>query len=337
MTRPAATVGRGRNPASPAGLMTAQDFLAECWGAKVPGYLTIWRMNNKQSHYWRHTAVGDFYDHEPDVFHSIGTCAKELGRHRRPGNDDIAAICGVYLDIDNDKPYGRMAAAAKHTIPTVVVDSGNGIHAYYLFDDGPWIFRSVEERAQAAALVRGWVHAHPAADRGASDLARILRLPETVNAKDTDYPRPVKVIEADGPRHKRADLLDLARANLAGQERTAAWASPRVNLTGDTSAFVAKLDALLDLSPEFAAVWHGERTFPSNKGRTNLSAADLSLCTLAAGAMTDAELAKLIDMHRCEWGTGDDIMKGQRRDYQELTIGKARAAANRDAAVRGLG
>ncbi len=333
MTRPAATVGRGRNPASPAGLMGAQDFLAECWGAKVPGWLTIWRMANKQSHYWPHTAISDFYDYEPDVFHSIGTCVRELGRHRRPGNDNIAAICGLYLDIDGVGGTAELTYAE----PTITVNSGNGIHPYYLFDDGPWIFRSVEERTQAAALVRGWVRLHPAADQSVHDLSRVMRLPETVNAKDTDYPRPVKVIKADGPRHKRADLLDLVRANLAGQTRTDAWSTPHIELTGDTSAFVAKLDALLDLSPEFAAVWHGERTFPTTKGRTNLSAADLSLCTLAAGAMTDPELAKLIDLHRCQWGTAEDIYKGQRRDYQELTIGKARAAANRDAAVRGLG
>ena len=332
MTQATETNGRAPHPRAPAPLMGAQDFLTECWGAKVPGYLTIWRMANKQSHYWPHTAISDFYDYEPDVFHSIGTCVRELGRHRRPGNDNIAAICGVYLDLDG---IGGTAGLT-YAEPTITVNSGNGIHAYYLFDGGPWIFRSVEERTQAAALVRGWVHAHPAADRGASDLARILRLPETVNAKDTDYPRPVKVIKADGPRHKRADLLDLVREHPAPHGCGDADSPTRVKLTGDTSAFVAKLDALLDLSPEFAAVWHGERTFPSDKGRTNLSAADLSLCTLAAGAMTDAELAKLIDMHRCEWGTAEDIYKGQRRDYQELTIGKARAAANRDAAVRGL-
>lgn len=67
-----------------------------------------------------------------------------------------------------------------------------------------------------------------------------------------------------------------------------------------TSIFDAKLDALLAASPEFVATWTHGRRF-----RT-LKAADMSLCSIAAGAMNDAELGQLIAAHRRDWDNPDD-------------------------------
>ncbi len=325
------------------GDMTATQFLTELFTETPSGKITTWELARKRTYYWPGPRVGEHHDQQPDVFFGVGLTARERGRGRRPGNDEVCALAGLYLDIDGVASYVDGDASVKAWIkeylptpPTIVVDSGHGLHAYYLFDGGPWVFRSVEDREAARRLIRGWVALHPAADRGASDLARVLRLPGTINNKDPLDPRLVRVISSGGPRHDVLDLMALVPVggpHGCGDSDNPTHRNGRhIDLAGDTSGFVAKLDALLDLSPEFERRWW-HREAPADP---SLSAYDLSLCTLAAGAMTDAELAKLIDMHRCQFGTGEDIMKGHREKYLRDTIAKARASADRDRAMREL-
>ncbi len=311
------------------GDMTATQFLTELFTDTPSGLITTWELARKRTYYWPGPRVGEHHDQQPDVFFGVGLTARERGRGRRPGNDEVCALAGLYLDIDKADCGGQRISEVE---PTIVVNSGHGIHAYWLFDGGPWVFRSVEDRGAAARLVTGWVRLHPAADQSVHDLARVMRLPGTINNKDQLDPRLVRVITSGGPRHDVLDLMALVPVGSEARGLGPNGNEPYIDLAGDTSGFVAKLDALLDLSPEFERRWW-HREAPADP---SLSAYDLSLCTLAAGAMTDAELAKLIDMHRCQFGTGEDIMKGHREKYLRDTIAKARASADRDRAMREL-
>lgn len=111
------------------------------------------------------------------------------------------AIGGVWLDLDvagvghkkaNLPPTVDAAldlVGAMPLTPTCALSSGGGLHVWWLLKE-PWIFESEKERAQAARIVYGWqcVARDLCAKRGweldsTHDLARVLRLPGTVNRK----------------------------------------------------------------------------------------------------------------------------------------------------------
>lgn len=301
-----------------------QHFLHELWGDTPPGLMQTWTLQDKRSEYHAHRRSVQ-HDGHRDVFTAVGTTARALSPKTRAHAKQICAIAGMWLDLDV-KPgaFRDLEAAIAHAKaylkPTILVDSGHGLHAYHLFGE-PWIFRSLEDRAEAASLAQRWQYLHR---RGGSitidstfDLARLMRLPGTVNAKDPDDPRPVYVIGEPGPGYAVDDVRDLLR-NVKVPDAGTPGTGP-VALTGDTGAFGAKLDALLANSPEFEAVWTGQRLFGS------MSEADLSLCSMAASAMTDPELATLIQTHRSAHGDADAVAKGQRKDYLERTIRRARS------------
>jgi hypothetical protein len=328
----------------------AQGFLELLWGTGPwPGYAQIWTLADRESTYLKDPAAARNFAGKPDVFTAVGMTATRLGARQRAKANQIAAITGCFLDLDIGTAPGNLpnrtcalSFANKHLRPTITIDSGNGVHAWYLFPR-PWIFPQAQ-RADAASLIRRFVtlHQRSAAQRGwhldsVGDLARILRLPDTLNAKDPANPRPVEIIEWQGPRHT-IEALQALVADVPDLQTPAADAIARapVNLTGDTSEFDGKLDALLENSPEFAAVWNHERIVTDNSA----SAYDLSLCTLAAGAMTDPELAVLLYTHRKRWGY--DLNKLNRRAngtdhyYVNRTIGLARDKSTRDQHLRDL-
>lgn len=112
----------------------------------------------------------------------------------------IAAINCLYGEFDV-KDYGSKGAILAHLesapwpAPSVVVDSGGGIHGYWLLRE-PWVLDSDEARAAAEIVQRGWVQRVIGADPSVHDLVRILRIPGTLNFKYTP-PRPVQFLECD--------------------------------------------------------------------------------------------------------------------------------------------
>lgn len=320
--------------------MDARAFLTALWG-DVPQsagpFIQLWTLTDKRSEYYA-SAAGVTVDGQPDVFTGVGLAGRRHGAKQRAKAPEVVAIAGLWLDLDvgpgkiatRDDAFALSNAYAP---PTITVDSGNGLHCWYLFER-PWVFRTKSEQARARIIAQQWVALHQikAAESFAhidsvGDLARLLRIPGTVNAKDPAKPRPVMALgmnPADGPRHSYSDLA----RHLTGMpivEQAPALAS--VAVPGDASQFAAKFDALMANSPEFAARWNHNGAPPSGD---NLSAWDLSLCALAAGAMNDADLRALIVAHRQAWGGANDLAKcwrppGPNGDYIDLTIARARA------------
>ncbi|MEJ7743193.1 MAG: hypothetical protein WKF73_11930 [Nocardioidaceae bacterium] len=90
-----------------------------------------------------------------------------------------------------------------------------GLSRWWLFDE-PWIFDDTADLAAAAGLTKGWVSAHRqlAATHGwdhdpVGDLARLVRLPGTINAKIADSPVDAVLMRANGPRYEREELQAL--------------------------------------------------------------------------------------------------------------------------------
>lgn len=321
----------------------AHRFLNALWGDKPPGLIQIWRLDGRRSSYPR-AVVGaaSLVDGEIDTYTGVACAGQDHGRYKRAKANQAVAIAGLWLDVDVNggpdrksgvAPDQDAAQALAHDLlpPTLVVDSGYGIHAWYLFDE-PWHFKNVDDQRAAAVASEQWYALHRAAarERGFSidhthDLARLLRPPGTLNGKG-DETVPVSFIRADGPRYPRTDLL--ARAAEAGDvtPQTSLGGAPSdvpVVDVGPARALAQEtLEALLENSPEFKATWLHTRS-PD----WSMSEYDLALCSLAAKALTDQQLADLIALHRRNWNTGED--KAMRLDYVQRTVAKARQQSDR--------
>jgi hypothetical protein len=120
----------------------------------------------------------------------------------------------LWIDIDA-KTFGGSKSSAFFSLarvtpqPQIVVDSGNGYHAYWLLDEPvPW--HDAQQAMKGIALTAGGDRVY--------DQARILRLPGTRNHKTTP-PNPVRLLKLDllGRRHRFADFIDFADTAYASE------------------------------------------------------------------------------------------------------------------------
>jgi hypothetical protein len=112
----------------------------------------------------------------------------------------IAAVNALFAEFDA-KDFSSKEGALTHIDnlilpPSVIIDSGGGYHCYWLHDT--LILRTEQDRARAERLQKGWV-ALVKGDKGAKDLARVLRVAGTRNMKPEygpDFPT-VTILRAD--------------------------------------------------------------------------------------------------------------------------------------------
>lgn len=111
----------------------------------------------------------------------------------------ICAVNCLYAEFDV-KVYGSKEAIGAHleasTLPTpsVLIDSGGGLHGYWLLRD-TFALETDDQRAAAEVIQRLWVQTI-GADPAVHDLTRVLRIPGTLNFK-YDPPRPVAFLRCD--------------------------------------------------------------------------------------------------------------------------------------------
>lgn len=334
--------------------MTPSDFLILLWGERPPDGLLvqIWQLQGRRSHYLRAPAAADGYT-GADTYTGVALAHKDHGRHRRCPATEAAAIAGMWADIDVDGgPEHKTGAApdvdaAKqlaHAVlePTLIVHSGYGTQAWWLLDE-PWRFADRTEQHRAARMSAQWtaLHRAAAAARGfqldsTHDLARLMRLPGTTNAKGGQS-RPVTVLSADGPRYSLATLAataedagDVPLHNTVAGNQDGALPDIIVHSAVEISQL---LGALLRNSTEFADTWHHRRR--GNARSWSLSEYDLSLCSQAAIAgCTDQQLADLLVAHRAHWDP--EGTKQTRVDYVRRTISRARDQGEQHTAIARL-
>lgn len=329
--------------------MKPSTFLQGLWGREIDPRLRIQVFPAVNQRPWliRAADAANYYaDGKTDVYTSVAL-THPAAKGGRPLASESRAIAGLWLDIDIDGgpknrkggvPDNQAAWKLANAVqaPTIVVASGYGLHAWYLFEQ-PWLFYAVEDQAAAALASAQWyaLHRAEATERGwgldgTHDLARLLRLPGTFNGKGTEE-LPVVAPPHRGDRFARDELLDLCAEagpiDLAGSAGNAA-AVGDIRAGGQLDQ--AQLDALLD-DPEIAAIF---RHADGNHERWSLSEYDMSLATrlARAGGWTNDQIAGVLAAHRHHHG---ETRKAGRAKYLKLTIGKARANAQRtDAAAQ---
>jgi hypothetical protein len=167
-----------------------------------------------------------------------------------------------------------MKILPEQLLPSFVVRTGNGVHAWWLFRE-PLIFESDEERRNTANLAFRWqsLLRLNAAARGwafdrLADLARVLRVPGTQNCKDPANPKPVEIQLQTDRRYNPSDLAeyldDQGIPDAEGQDGAAlAWKENLAEkpLSIDPSATVPEdfLGRYTDTDPRFKKTWLRQR------------------------------------------------------------------------------
>lgn len=277
-----------------------------------------------------------------DLYVGCSLSARARRDDQRVGNDDAAGIPGVWVDIDIRSDVHQVKALPPTSElamqilpdgvpPTLLVRSGNGLHAWWLFKE-PWVFEGAEEREEAAKLLRRWqaLLRIRAASKGWSldhthDLARVLRLPGTLNYK-TDPPRMVSLLRADGPRYNPANLDEFLDENKIPRDFQAArraamggTAMPELVLNPDASVEPRLLELLLDASPKFKATWLRAR-WDLNNGDPSQSHYDLAIANFGLDSgLSEQLIVNLMIEHR----RGNPDVKSRRKlreDYYRRTL-----------------
>lgn len=197
-------------------------FLEELYGELESGYLYLWTLPDKQTYWFKTSKLEEMQqkakilsDENKDVYFGVGITKepKFLGRAKAT---EVIGIPGVWLDIDI-KDDAHVQTNLPETIaeienklpliPSIIVHSGHGLHAYWLFKE-PWVFDSEAERMQAENLLKGFqlfIKQQLGYKLDSThDLSRVLRVPETINYKTN--PTQVSVLHKNDIRFNIDDI-----------------------------------------------------------------------------------------------------------------------------------
>lgn len=362
--------------------MTTTDFFTTLWPDDLPGvfYLSTIeevREGKKQVLSYWFDDLKEATDYIPklngaDIYYGIGLAKQRPAgselqqRGHRCTQKNVAAIPALWADVDVDKEgskkeYFPTREAARDFLnnlilkPSMLVWSGGGYHAYWLFNE-PAEISSIREREQVAALSKGWQdYLRQLADKNGisidstHNIDRIFRVVGTTNHK---WGVDVEVESLEDIRYNPYDFDDYVKipASLIAPSASALSVLPQhgqdVILPADKTPALDKVirkdilydfknaqppaekfSALREIEPRFDASWNRSRRLKDKSA----SGYDLSLASLAAHAgWTDQEIVNLIIAHRRKF---NDMGKLMRRDefffhpsYGVITVAAASVA-----------
>jgi putative DNA primase/helicase len=332
----------------------ARRFFDAIWADGLPDgcWIGLWTLPDKKTRWCASVeeavkAALNLASGKRDVYFHLALAGQSYGPDVRLHMEDRppVAIPGVWADLDvgtdGHKPgkvYPPSIEEAMRLLndclqPTMLVDSGGGLHAYWLFKE-PWVLDSEAEVKAAADLSKRFqefLQAHYKKSGwdvdSTHDLVRILRVAGTANRKLPDNPRPVAIILGDGPRYNPDDIEDLLdeRCPAVGELYESGSAPTTVNIAPVAAEKVKlALDVLLEDS-RFRRTWNLDRPDLSDQ---TLSTYDMSLASQAASLdVDDGIIAALIGQFRRKHGNEKDVKKGLRPSYLRNTIAKAMSKA----------
>jgi P4 family phage/plasmid primase-like protien len=137
-------------------------------------------------------------------------------RSRRPAsgfgkNEDVEAYVSLWVDIDfrgNEEAIRKKFTEAVELLraagipPSCIVDSGHGLHAYWLLDEP---YPVAEARPCCAGVMDFFKISDPI-----HDPRRLLRVPGFLNVKDPQSPRECRIVEATWARYPLSAFKDYA-------------------------------------------------------------------------------------------------------------------------------
>lgn len=316
-------------------------------------WFLLWTLKDHRSNWFHATdleAAAEFAvtaSADSDVYCSVSVYGNSFGPKSRGDANDSAGIVGLWADIDiasdihskqslpPDEESARQLIADMGHEPTIIIHSGHGYQAWWLFDE-PWKFIGDEDRQQAATLARRWndtLRSRAATRKwvvdSVYDLARVMRVPGTFNRKGE--PVPTRIVDySPTRRYSPSDLesycIDDDAVRIMGYQRT--YITGPLVLKPNAQPDVAALEAMLDNNAAFKKVWEGKR-----RDLESASEIDLSLASMAAKAeWTDQEIANLLIYGRAKRKEDQKL----RQNYYGPTIAKAHTETDREMALENL-
>lgn len=166
---------------------------------------------------------------------AVGLRRPELGRWRRGGTDDVAALPALFVDVDDPCPETLRKLRDFRPAPSCIVNSGGGYHAYWWLDDPPTKVGSLPPLLQALTTNLGG---------DALSIAHSLRLPGTVNTKPERCGARCHVIDLREESYRLADfepLIDnqMPLPTISPQNRKSIKGTTEQKLNPDLIAAVA--------------------------------------------------------------------------------------------------
>jgi hypothetical protein len=326
--------------------MTPLNFLDLLWQFKPEElYVLIWTLQDKCSYWYRDVAAAAEFvlkARNLDVYVGVGLSRADRGPTHRCVSDDVAGLSGFWADLDlkseaHTKALPATIADALSIIPecmppTMVIATGNGAHAWWLFKE-PYVFDDAEDRMDTAMLVSRWhtLLRLRASQQGwafdrLSDLARVLRIPGTLNLKDPSNPKEVTLHTATDRRYNLSDFeeyLDAAAIPDPEAEEKAAreWAEHFADkpLVINIDARIPQelLDGWMAADMRFKNTWLRQRHDMTDQSQSGY---DMALAAFGAQAgLTEQQIVDLIVHHRGLYARSQRT----RVDYFQRTIAKA--------------
>ena len=235
----------------------------------------------------------------------------------KPLKAQIVALRGLHVDIDapkNGEPFDKAATLATISAhwPTVVNDSGGGVHAYWLFAEP--IAATPDNVAAVEAANRALI-AMFNGDPAAPNVDRVMRVPGTVN-----WPDAKKRAAGRGPTMASVMLADTGAARPMLTDLQAHFAPPPQSAPqSPPAAPVGDVEVVRRLCSEIvlAALYGGDTTAYGGDGNR----ADMALVNaILPRANFDREQTERIWMNS-PLGQRDKVR--DRADYRKRTIDEA--------------
>lgn len=363
-------------------LLLVSRFLDTLWEGKSDrGWILIWLLENKRSLWFKtptDAAAGlSALKNAKNAYVGCALSQHQLSAVRRVKAGDVCGVPGFWADIDygTDGHSGKkkipptredaMALVAKLPLrPTMLIHSGHGLQAWWLFKEVLY-FTNAQERDEFKAQSKAWADVVLAVAKTMGwevdavwDLARVLRVGGTMNCKHEPHV-PVEIIWDDGPRYNDAEAFTQfgmvnAAAPPAQAEKAAlpepavAPASP-VGVDGldakvDTNSpivFVLKADAnppterlqkIIEVDQKFRKTWKRDRTdFKDQSGSSYCIS--LAVRLMHAHWSTQEIVDAVVAWRRKE---SEDLKLDRFDWYRDHVIGAARRVVGKDEALEFL-
>lgn len=171
--------------------MSVNKYCNHLFDVTTDGYIQFMKLDNKEIKIYNTQnkelrEIVEVLENEVDVFVTPNTMYR---KQRRVSN--IRQFRALFQDLDIHKlGYSKeevvwsiyiMAYENKIPMPTMIVDSGRGLHIYWKIKNAPYGALNTWQELQDYLYYQ---LKHLEADRKALDGARVLRLPNTLNSKE---------------------------------------------------------------------------------------------------------------------------------------------------------
>ena len=346
--------------------MDPQEFLKLLWGDPIPGPIYVWMLPKKQTIWFvnldhANRTLSRYED--CDIYTGAGLAPPDNPKtgqaDKRVEQDEVAGLAGLWADIDIAHPVHdarKTYAPSQEKIldlvedlpmePTLLVNSGHGIQAWWLFDQ-PWIFANQDEHWQARTLSQWWTTriSELFGRKGwhidaVQNLDRIMRIPGTWNNKVPSNRKKVEVVEQSGRRYPKEEFLDMMPPDFQPKVTIHHMGVTGDIIGGDQLVLdpqaeppTMKLQVLLEEDENFRGSWKGKRSDWPQGADHSASAYDMSLASIAIRYdWTDQEVADLLVAKRRR--LGEDLKL--REKYYANTIAKAKLPMEREKAEERL-